>query len=143
MFLIQGISKTQHQPLFSFVEIQMNHTSINFADKLSRFSERWSPRIVAQLNGYHFKLVKLKGEFIWHSHPETDEAFIVLDGTMCIEFRDGTLELRAGEMYVVPRGVEHKPFAQEECKILLVEPAGTKNTGNAGGDRTSQDNIWI
>jgi len=95
------------------------------------------------LNDYHFKLVKFQGDFVWHSHADTDEAFVVLDGEMSIEFRDGKVDLRAGEMFVVPKGVEHKPFAEAECKAMLVEPAGTINTGDAGGDLTAEDNVWI
>ena len=121
----------------------MDYAAINFQDKLSRFSDHWSPKIIAQMNEYHFKLVKLQGDFIWHSHPDTDEVFIVLDGTMLIEFRDGEVKLTAGEMFVVPRGIEHKPFAMQECTVLLVEPAGTMNTGDAGGERTADDNVWI
>jgi len=95
------------------------------------------------MNATHFKLVKIQGEFVWHSHAETDEVFIVLDGEMGIEFRDGQVMLRAGEMVVVPRGVEHRPFAAQECQILLVEPAGTINTGEAGGALTAEDNVWV
>ena len=95
------------------------------------------------MNDYHFKLLKLKGDFVWHSHDDTDEVFITLDGEMSIEFRDGKVDLKAGEMFVVPKGVEHKPFAERECKIMLVEPAGTVNTGNTGGKMTTDNNIWI
>lgn len=122
----------------------MNHEAINFADKLARFSERWSPRIVARMNDYHFKLVKIEGEFVWHSHAETDEVFIVIEGELVIELRDGRVELKAGEMYVVPRGVEHRPVARRgECRMLLVEPAGTVNTGDAGGALTAADDVWV
>ena len=121
----------------------MAYAPISFADKLARFSERWSPRIIAQMNDYHFKLVKVEGEFVWHSHALTDEVFIVLDGELTIHFRDGAVTLRAGEMFVVPRGREHKPFAARECRILLVEPAGTVNTGNGRSERTAEDNVWI
>jgi mannose-6-phosphate isomerase-like protein (cupin superfamily) len=121
----------------------MNYEAINFAEKLGKFSERWSPRVVARMNDYHFKLVKIEGEFVWHSHAETDEAFVVVEGEMRIEFRDGFVELRAGEMFVVPRGVEHRPTAARECRILLVEPAGTVNTGDAGGALTAADNVWV
>ncbi len=121
----------------------MEFRAINLNDKLSRFSEHWAPRIIARMNDYHFKLVKFQGEFVWHRHPETDEVFIVLDGEMSIAFRDGQVELRSGEMFVVPRGVEHKPVARRECSAMLVEPAGTVNTGDAGGDMTAEDNIWI
>lgn len=116
---------------------------INFEDKLAKISEHWSPRIVAQLNDYHFKLVKLQGDFIWHSHADTDEAFVVLKGELEIGFRDGTAALREGEMLVVPKGVEHRPRAAEECHVMLVEPAGTPNTGDAGGERTVADPEWV
>lgn len=116
---------------------------INFQDKLSLFSEHWSPKIIAQMNDYHFKVVKLQGEFVWHSHQETDEVFIVIDGSMQIEFRDGRVALNRGEMVVVPGGVEHKPHATHECSILLVEPAGTVNTGDAGGALTASADTWI
>ncbi len=121
----------------------MGYTAINFEEKLAKFSEHWSPRIVAQMNNYHFKLVKLRGDFVWHSHTDTDEVFVVLDGKMAIDFRDGRVDLERGEMLVVPKGVEHKPFAKEECKTLLIEPAGTINTGDTGGKLTAKDNVWI
>ncbi|UCH20822.1 MAG: cupin domain-containing protein [Deltaproteobacteria bacterium] len=121
----------------------MEFCPINLQEKLAKFSEHWSPKIIAQMNNYYFKLVKFRGEFIWHSHADTDEVFITLDGEMSIEFRDGKVDLKSGEMFVVPKGVEHKPFAEKECKIMLVEPAGTINTGDAGGDLTAQDNVWI
>ena len=95
------------------------------------------------MNDYHIKLGRFQGDFVWHSHAETDEAFLVIEGEMRIDFRDGSVNLKAGEMYVVPRGVEHKPYAEHECKLLLVEPAGTVNTGNAGGNRTAATDIWI
>ena len=121
----------------------MHYSAINFADKLAKFSEQWSPKIIARMNDYHFKLVKLQGEFVWHQHADTDEVFIVLDGMLRIELRDGGVELQSGEMFVVPKGAEHKPFAAKECKVLLVEPAGTINTGDAGGELTAADNVWI
>jgi mannose-6-phosphate isomerase-like protein (cupin superfamily) len=121
----------------------MDIQAINLADKLSLFDECWSPRIIAQMNDYHFKLAKIQGEFIWHSHPETDEVFIVLKGDMRIEFRDSHTELSEGEMCVVPRGIEHKPIAQDVCQIMLIEPAGTLNTGDAGGERTKTEENWI
>lgn len=121
----------------------MNYEAVNFADKLARFSEQWSPRVVARMNDYHFKLVKIEGEFVWHSHAETDEVFVVIEGEMVIELRDGQVALKAGEMFVVPRGVEHRPVAARECRMLLVEPAGTINTGDAGGDRTAEDGVWV
>ena len=121
----------------------MDYTSINLQEKLSKFSDHWSPKIISQMNDYHFKLVKFKGDFVWHSHDDTDEVFIALDGEMSKEFRDGKVDLKAGEMFVVPKGVEHKPLAEKECKIMLVEPAGTVNTGNTGGEKTADNNIWI
>lgn len=121
----------------------MPHTAINFADKFSRFTEPWQPRVVAEINDYQFKLVRLQGDFIWHNHPDTDEAFLVIDGTLRIDFRDGAVTLRPGEMYVVPRGVEHKPFAESEVKVLLLEPRGVRNTGDQDGDRTAPNDLWI
>jgi mannose-6-phosphate isomerase-like protein (cupin superfamily) len=116
---------------------------INFAEKFAKFSERWSPKIIARMNDDHFKLVKIQGEFVWHSHADTEEVFIVLDGEMSIQFRDHEARLRAGEMLVIPKGVEHKPFAARECKIMLVEAAGTINTGDVQSDLTAEDNVWI
>lgn len=121
----------------------MKYNAINFENKLKKFSEHWSPKIIAQMNDYHFKLVKFQGDFVWHRHSDTDEVFIALDGEMGIEFREGKVALTAGEMFVVPKGVAHKPFAKNECKILLIEPAGTVNTGDAGGDLAAEDNVWI
>ena len=121
----------------------MKYEPINLADKFGKFSEHWSPRVVARMNDYHFKLARVEGEFVWHSHAETDEVFIVVEGELAIEFRDGRVELRAGEMFVVPRGVEHKPTARRECRLMLVEPAGTRNTGDAGGELTAEDNVWV
>jgi mannose-6-phosphate isomerase-like protein (cupin superfamily) len=121
----------------------MDYHAINFRDKFAKIDGYWSPRIVARMNDYHLKLAKIQGEFVWHNHAETDEVFIVLDGEMAIEFRDGTVTLRAGEMYVVPKGVEHKPNAIHECHVLLIEPAGTINTGDAGGAMTAVDDVWV
>jgi mannose-6-phosphate isomerase-like protein (cupin superfamily) len=119
------------------------HTAINFRDKLKLFDEHWSPRVIAEMNDYQFKLVKLQGDFVWHDHPDTDETFIVLEGEMRIDFRDGQVLLGSGDMYVVPRGVEHKPFAEKEVKVLLVEPRGVVNTGDQGGDLTADNDVWI
>ena len=125
----------------------MNKTAdrpINFKEKFEKFSEQWKPKIVAQLNDYHLKIVKLQGEFIWHDHPETDEVFIVLKGHLDIQLRDGMVPLDEGEMYVVSRGVEHKPVAEKECQVLLIEPAGTVNTGDATDSaRTAPDDVWV
>jgi mannose-6-phosphate isomerase-like protein (cupin superfamily) len=121
----------------------MSHQVINFQAKLARFSDRWAPKVIAQMNDYQFKLVKIEGEFVWHSHADTDEVFIVLDGRMSIELRDGRVDLGPGEMFVVPKGVEHKPSAVGECRILLVEPAGTVNTGAAAGALPAPNDVWI
>jgi mannose-6-phosphate isomerase-like protein (cupin superfamily) len=110
---------------------------VNLSEKLSLFSDYWAPRAIAQLNDYEVKLVKVHGDFVWHSHAETDELFLVLRGKLRIDLRDEAIELDAGELYVVPRGVEHKPFAAEECEMLLVEPRGVVNTGDAGGALTA------
>ncbi|RFF31675.1 cupin domain-containing protein [Wenzhouxiangella sediminis] len=117
--------------------------AINLREKLACFSEHWSPRVVAEMNDYQFKLAKFEGRFVWHSHDDTDEVFLVLAGRMGIELRDGLVELRAGEMYVVPRGVEHRPFAEEECHVLLVEPRGVVNTGDADGELRAENDVWV
>lgn len=121
----------------------MDTKAINFADKFANFSELWSPKIITQMNDYHFKLVKIKGEFIWHSHQDTDEVFIVISGRMTIHYRNAKVELNEGEMFVVTKGVEHKPSAQQECQVMLVEPVGTVNTGDVGGEMTAQEDVWI
>lgn len=121
----------------------MSYQAINFSEKFAKFSDYCAPRIIAQMNDAHFKLVKFQGDFVWHRHADTDEVFLVLEGQMRIDFRDGQVILQKEEMFVVPKGVEHKPFAEQECRILLVEPAGTVNTGDAGGTLTAQDNVWI
>jgi mannose-6-phosphate isomerase-like protein (cupin superfamily) len=121
----------------------MMPATINFAEKLARIDAPWSPRVVAELNDYQFKLVKIHGEFVWHRHEDTDEAFLVQQGELHIDFRDGTVTLRAGEMTVVPRGVEHRPHADAECHVLLIEPRGVVNTGDAGGPRTAPNDVWI
>lgn len=121
----------------------MNYQPVNFQEKLAKFSEQWSPKIIAQMNDYHFKIVKVQGEFVWHDHPETDEVFVVLKGQLEIQFRDGNVVLKEGELFVVPKGVEHKPVAEHECHILLVEPAGTVNTGETVNERTAANDVWI
>lgn len=117
--------------------------STNIKEKLNKINEHWSPKIIAQMNDYHFKLAKIKGEFVWHKHDETDETFMVIDGTMKILFRDGEVNLNKGEIYIVPKGVEHKPVADKECSILLIEPAGTINTGDTKSELTENDLDWI
>jgi mannose-6-phosphate isomerase-like protein (cupin superfamily) len=121
----------------------MNVNIINFQEKFALFTEQWSPKIIAQMNDYHLKIAKIQGSFVWHSHPETDEVFIVISGKMRIDFRTGFVNLKEGEMVVVPKGVEHRPLAKEECFILMVEPIGTLNTGDSEGDRTIRDLEWI
>lgn len=121
----------------------MSAHKINLAEKLARFSAHWEPKIVAELNGQHVKLVKIKGEFVWHHHDGEDEMFYVVKGWFRMDFRDKSVVLREGEMIVVPRGVEHRPVAEEECSLLLFEPASTVNTGNAGGERTVAQPDWI
>ena len=110
---------------------------VDLRDKLSLFSEHWSPKVVATMNDYEVKVVKVKGEFVWHSHADTDELFLVVDGTLTIQLPDGDVTLGPGQLFVVPRGVEHCPVAAEEASILLIEPAGVVNTGEAGGDLTA------
>src|SRR5688572_32662177 len=122
---------------------KMEYTSINLKEKLTKFSEHWSPKIIAQLNDYHLKLAKVQGEFVWHDHPETDEVFFVVKGKLKILFRDGEVFLSEGEMFVVPKGVEHKPVAENECHIMLIEPSGTVNTGEVVDERTAPNDIWI
>jgi len=124
----------------------MQFTPINFQQKLSLFSEHWRPKVVAEMNDYQFKLVKIQGEFVWHSHAETDEVFVIIEGELYLEFRDGKVELKSGEMFVVPKGVEHRPVAKRECKLMLIEPRGTVNTGDAGeagGALTAPNDVWI
>jgi len=121
----------------------MKFEAINLNEKLSQFSEYWKPQIIAQMNDYHFKVVKLQGEFVWHKHDDTDEVFIVIQGELSIAFKEGTVLLNTGEMFVVPKGLEHKPIAKNECKVMLVEPAGTINTGDTGGEMTADNNVWI
>ena len=121
----------------------MNRKVINFEEKFSLFAEQWQPKIVAEMNDYQFKIVRLEGDFIWHDHADTDEVFIVLEGELRIDFRDGAVHPSAGEMFVIPKGVQHKPYAEKEAKVLLVEPRGVVNTGNEESDRTRQNDVWI
>jgi mannose-6-phosphate isomerase-like protein (cupin superfamily) len=109
---------------------------VNIAEKLARFQEHWSPRIVGELNGQHVKLVKFTGEFVWHHHEHEDELFLVVKGRFRMEFRDRQVWLEEGELLIVPRGVEHRPVAEEEAHVLLFEPASTLNTGNLRNERT-------
>jgi mannose-6-phosphate isomerase-like protein (cupin superfamily) len=121
----------------------MSYKAINLDEKFGLFTEQWQPKVIAEMNNYQFKIVKLQGDFIWHDHKDTDETFIVLEGTLRIDFRDGAVEIGPGEMFVVPRGVEHKPYAESEVKLMLIEPRGVKNTGEQGGERTASNDVWI
>ena len=121
----------------------MSGKTINFKEKYSKFTKHWSPRIIEEMNDYQFKLAKIKGEFVWHDHKDTDETFIVLEGEMILKFRNKEVKLKSGEMYVVPKGIEHKPYAENECKILVIEPRGVINTGDAGGELTINEDQWI
>ena len=121
----------------------MKSKKINFNEKFSKFKKHWSPRIIAELNDYQFKLVKIKDKFVWHSHKHTDEAFIVIKGAMSIKFKNKEIQLSEGEMYVVPKGVEHMPYAENECKVLVVEPKGIINTGESKSSLTLDEEIWI
>lgn len=117
--------------------------AVNLPGKFARLDAPWQPRIVAQVNDYHVKVARFAGEFVWHSHPETDELFLVHRGTLVIALRDREVRLGPGELFVVPRGVEHCPRAEGDCEVVLVEPAGTVNTGDAGGSRTAPDDAWL
>ncbi len=122
----------------------MTPTPINLSEKLALFSEQWSPKAIAQFEDFHFRLAKLEGEFVWHSHPESDEAFIILEGSLRIAFRDGEVTLNKGEMRVVPKGVEHKPSAESECHVMVLVRAGTVNTGNAPANKlTANPDVWV
>ncbi len=121
----------------------MNYKALNFAEKLKLFDEQWTPRVIAEMNDYQFKIVKIQGDFVWHDHQETDETFIVIDGDLRIDFRDGHVNLTKGEMFVVPQGIEHKPFAEHEVKLLLIEPRGVLNTGDENSERTAENDVWI
>ncbi len=121
----------------------MEYQAINFKHKLSLFNDQWSPKVIAEMNDYQFKIVKVQGDFVWHDHPDTDETFIVLEGLLRIDFRDGHVYIGAGEMFVVPKGVEHKPSAEEEVKILIIEPRGITNTGSERGELTAENDVWL
>lgn len=122
----------------------MQPQAINFTDKLGSITDHWQPRVISELNDYQFKLVKVKGDFVWHKHADTDEAFIVLRGELRIDFRDSHVVLNAGEMFVVPKGVEHKPYAEDEVEVLLVEPSGVVNTGDGErSERYAANDVWV
>lgn len=129
----------------------MSADAINLAQKFSKFFDYWSPKVVAEMNDYQLKLVKFQGDFVWHSHPDTDEVFLVMKGEMEIWFRVGeaspqenrTISIKEGEMYVVPKGVEHCPHAAQECQVMLIEPCGVVNTGEAEGELTAENDVWV
>jgi mannose-6-phosphate isomerase-like protein (cupin superfamily) len=117
--------------------------SISLAQKFTLFTDQWQPRVVAELNDYQFKIARIQGDFIWHDHPDTDEAFFVVEGELRIDLPDGPVNISAGELFVVPAGVKHKPSAENEVKLLLIEPRGVVNTGDEGGERTAEADVWI
>ena len=122
----------------------MKYKAINFKEKYRLFKKRWSPRVIAEMNDYQFKLAKIKGDFQWHCHKDTDETFIVIQGSLQIKFKDGYVDLNEGEMFVVPKGLEHMPCAEKEAKILLIEPRGVVNTGDLKqSELTAENDIWI
>tara|TARA_B100001123_G_C15013661_1_gene908585 strand:- start:316 stop:675 length:360 start_codon:yes stop_codon:yes gene_type:complete len=116
---------------------------LNFREKLSTFSEHWKPKVIAEMNDYQFKLVKIRGDFVWHEHKDTDEAFIVIEGQMKIDFEDGSVELSEGEMFVVPKGVRHRPSSELESHVMLVEPRGVVNTGDSMSELTAPNDEWV
>ena len=116
---------------------------INLQEKFQRFSDQWTPKIIEEMNDYQFKLVKIENDFTWHKHDDTDETFLVIEGKMGIEFEDQTVELSEGEMIVIPKGKKHKPFAEDEAKIMLIEPKGVTNTGDITNDFTVENDQWI
>jgi mannose-6-phosphate isomerase-like protein (cupin superfamily) len=123
--------------------INIMNDAINLNSKFGKFDELWSPKIIAQMNNNQFKLAKFKGDFVWHDHPNTDEVFIVIKGKIRIDYRDKSVDLNEGEMHVVQKGIEHKPYAENEAWIMLVEPAGTINTGETNSDKTAPADVWI
>jgi mannose-6-phosphate isomerase-like protein (cupin superfamily) len=122
---------------------RIEYEPTNLKEKFGLLTEQWQPRVVAELNDYQFKVARLEGDFIWHDHPETDEAFLVIEGRLRIDFPDGSVDISAGELFVVPRGMRHKPYAESEVKLLLIEPRGVVNTGEEGGERTAHQDLWI
>ena len=116
---------------------------INFKSKFEKFNDLWSPKVIAEMNDYQFKLVKIKDDFVWHEHNDTDEVFIVISGVIWIEFKDETIQINTGEMIIVPKGTKHRPYATEEAQIMLVEPKGVVNTGDIESDLTALDDQWI
>ena len=116
---------------------------INLKSKFQEFADQWSPKVIEEMNDYQFKLVKIANDFTWHKHDDTDETFLVIEGKMGIEFEDQTIELSEGEMIVVPKGIKHKPYADKEAKIMIIEPKGVTNTGDIVNDLTAKNDQWI
>ena len=125
------------------METSMAHRAINLRQKFELFADKWQPKVIAEMNDYQFKVVRIDGDFVWHDHQDTDETFMVLEGNLRIDFEDGMVRLAAGEMFVVPKGIRHKPCAEGEVKLLLIEPRGVANTGQEGGERTAPNDVWI
>ncbi len=123
--------------------MQKIYAPIRFADKFGLFSDQWQPKVIAEMNDTQFKIARIEGDFVWHRHAETDETFMIIEGELRIDFRDGSVTLKPGEMFVVPKGIEHKPFAEREVKLLLIEPRGVLNTGDETGERTARNDVWI
>ncbi|UFH50888.1 cupin domain-containing protein [Pseudomonas sp. KNUC1026] len=121
----------------------ISQAPVNLLHKATLIDQPWSPRVVAQMNQYQFKVVRIEGEFIWHEHPETDEAFLVLEGILRIDLPEGCVLLGPGELYVVPRGVRHRTAAEGQAKLMMIEPQGILNTGHEGGERTAPNDVWI
>jgi mannose-6-phosphate isomerase-like protein (cupin superfamily) len=121
----------------------MSFKAINLQQKFDLFAEHWAPKVIAEMNDYQFKVVRLQGDFIWHDHKDTDDTFIVIEGNLRIDLRDGAVHVGPGEMFIVPKGVEHKPYAEKEVKLLLIEPRGVRNSGHEGGERTAPNDVWI
>ena len=121
----------------------MSPEPIDLRGKFDLFQDQWQPKVVAEMNDVQFKLVRVEGDFVWHDHPDTDEVFIVIEGELDIDLPEHTVCLGEGQMFVVPRGVQHRPRANPEAKIMLIEPRGVVNTGEVGGERTAPNDIWI
>ena len=116
---------------------------INLKSKFQKFTDQWSPKVIEEMNDYQFKLVKIENDFTWHKHDDTDETFLVIEGKMGIEFEDQTVELSEGEMIVIPKGKKHKPYADKEAKIMIIEPKGVTNTGDVTNDFTTENDQWV
>ena len=121
----------------------MEYEAVNINNRFAAVTEHWAPRVIAEMNDYQFKVVKIHGDFVWHDHQETDETFLVVEGHLRIDFTDGIVNVGPGELFVVPKGTRHKPYAENEVKLILIEPRGVLNTGHEGGDRTAQNDVWV